>query len=77
MACASGASAEPEVALETGQLTGMVGIKVVVWLIELELVVELFVVVVELVVVIVVSTAAWITIVMVMVWVSETLAPPT
>ena len=70
---------EPEVALETGQLTGMVGVEVVVWLVELELVVELLVVVVvELVVVIVVSTAAaWITIVMVVVWVSEPLTPAT
>jgi len=54
MACASGASAEPDVAPETGQLMGMLGIRLVVWLVELELELELkLVVVVELVMIVV------------------------
>ena len=76
MACANGASADPDVAVETGQLTGMVGVVVTVWLVELALEREL-VVVVELVVVIVTATIAWITIVIVVVWLSEPLVPTT
>lgn len=76
-ACASGASAEPVVALETGQLRGMLGgAVVVVWLVELELELEL-VMVVELVVVVITSTAAWIAIVMLVVWVIGPLVAPT
>ena len=48
IASASGASAEPNVADDIGHLVGIVGIEVVVWPVELELVmlVELIVVVV-------------------------------
>lgn len=67
-ACADVARAEPDMADETGQLTGMVGIEVLVCCVELELVVELLVVV---------STAAWISTVMVVVCVIEPLVPPT
>jgi len=76
MACANGASAEPDVVPETGQLTGIVEAEVVVWAAELEVELEL-VVVVELIVVIVTATIAWIPTAIVMVWVSEPLAPDT
>ena len=61
---------------ETGQLTGIVEAEVVVWAAELEVELEL-VVVVELIVVIVTATIAWIPTAIVMVWVSEPLAPDT
>lgn len=51
MACASGARAEPDVEDETGQLTGMVGIDVVVSVVELDELELPMLVVVELVVV--------------------------
>jgi len=56
--CAGKASAEPDTALETGQLRGMVGAEVVAEVVELE--VELMLLVVVLVVVIVTAATAWI-----------------
>jgi hypothetical protein len=73
-ACAGRASAEPDIALETGQLRETTGVVVEVWLVEVEPEVTLLAVV-ELVTVTTVTVC--ITSVIVVVWLNEPLAPPT